>query len=74
MKALAVIVVIAAALTGAQAQQARTYAPPDRELWDAMVRALSEVPMSISAHQNVQRILSDIQREAQTREAAKAKK
>ena len=59
-------------VTSAYAQQP-AYAPPDRELWDAMIRALSEVPMSVSAHQQVQRLLGDIQREAQMREAAKAR-
>ncbi len=45
-------------------QDARQYAPPDEKLWEAMQRALADVPMSLSSHQSVQRILEDVRREA----------
>lgn len=53
----------------ALAQSAPTYASPDRELWEALVRALSDVPMSLSAHQQVQQMLAGVQQQAQLREA-----
>lgn len=43
------------------------WAPPDQDLWNTMVRALHDLPMSLSAHQGVDQILQQIQREAQTR-------
>lgn len=52
--------------------KAADWAPPDRELWDAMARALSDLPMSLNTHQQVQRILADVQRESQIR-ATRAK-
>lgn len=43
------------------------FVPPDQELWGAMVRALHDLPMSMPAHQGVDQILQQIQREAQGR-------
>ncbi len=56
-----------------QAQQAAPFAPvADRELWEAMTRAFADVPMSLGAHQQVQQIMANVQREAAMR-AARAK-
>lgn len=58
----------------ASAQSAPPYAAPDRELWELMNKALDDIPMSMSAHQQIQAIIANVQREAQMREArAKAK-
>jgi hypothetical protein len=60
----------------AMAQPAQRYAPPDEDLWNAMVRALQDrVNAPAAAHQVIQQILADVQREAQMRETrAKAEK
>jgi hypothetical protein len=50
----------------AVAQSAPAFGPPDRE---TMARAVSDVPMSLSAHQQVLQIIANVQREAQMRDA-----
>lgn len=55
--------------TPALAQQPG-YAPPDAELWGLLGKALDDIPMSMSAHQQVQLILANVQREAMIRAAA----
>lgn len=56
----------------AVAQPAPPFTPPDAELWGLMVRALHELPVSLGAHQGIDQILANIQREAMMR-AARAK-
>ncbi len=58
--------------TLAQQGYVPTYTAPDRELWEAMQRALAEIPMSLSSHQQVQRILADVAREASVKKARPA--
>lgn len=41
----------------------------DRDLWEAMAKALGDVPMALPSHQRVQQILIEVAREAQMREA-----
>lgn len=45
------------------------FSPPDRELWEAMAKAFDDLPMSMNAHQQIQAIMANVQREAQMREA-----
>lgn len=71
------IVVLAAGLAAAFsspsfAQSAQPYTAPDKDLWDIMARALDDLPMSTSVHQQVQSILAGVQREAQVREMTRA--
>jgi len=66
---VAAAIACALLITSARAQE---YAAPDAELWRQMTEVTANVPMSLSAHQQVQRIFADVQREAQTR-AARAK-
>lgn len=52
------------------AQQPTPFAPvSDRDLWEAMNRAFAELPISLTAHQQIQQIMANVQREAQVREA-----
>lgn len=58
----------------ALAQTPDRWAPPDRALWDIMIRAIDEVPMSKGSHARIDQIIDGVQREAITREIqAKAK-
>lgn len=43
------------------------YFPPDQELWILMEKALDDLPMSNSAHQQIKQILTSVQQEARTR-------
>lgn len=52
----------------AYAQSAQPFSPPDAELWSAMAKAISDVPMSLTAHQQIQQLLQNVQTEARTRE------
>lgn len=65
----AVFLALALLTTAATAQPAQPFSPPDRELWDAMSKALDDLPMSMNAHQQIQTIMANVQREAQMREA-----
>ena len=47
------------------------YAPPDRELWEQMQRAIEALSMPLAAHQSVHQIFESVQREAQIREMRK---
>lgn len=51
---------------------AQEFAPPDKELWDLLARELGNINMTLPAHQQVQQLLQNVQREAQMR-AARAK-
>jgi hypothetical protein len=51
---------------------AQEYTAPDAELWRQMTEALAGISMPLPAHQQVQIILQNVQREAQMR-AARAK-
>lgn len=44
------------------------YSPPDRELWEALGKSFSDLSMPLSAHQAIQNIMQNVQREAQMRE------
>lgn len=71
---LLLLFIIALIPLSANAQPVSPYAAPDRELWDLMSKAFDDIPMSMSAHQQIQAIVANVQREAQMREArAKAK-
>ena len=50
-------------------QERSGWVPPDKELWDSMVRALEDVPMSKGSHFSIDQILINVLREAQIREA-----
>jgi hypothetical protein len=41
----------------------------DRDLWEAMQRAFADTHFTLAQHQQIQRILADVQREALMREA-----
>lgn len=69
ISALAILIALPAA-----AQQQPAYVPPDAELWEIMTKALSEVAAPLAAHQQIQRIVSDVQRAARERAAAAAPK
>lgn len=45
------------------------YAAPTEDLWNQMVQALGNVPMSITSHQNVQAILAQVMQQSQIRVA-----
>lgn len=47
----------------------RPFSPPDREMWSELRRAIGEVPMSLSAHQSVQRIFDHVESESLARAA-----
>lgn len=49
---------------------AQDYAPPSRDLWNQMVQALQQLPMSAAAHAQMSQILQGVQAQA-LREAAK---
>ncbi len=66
MKSLAVMLFL---ITPYAAHAQQQFAAPDRELWEVMAKALSDVPMSLSAHQQIQAILNNVQREASIRKA-----
>lgn len=52
----------------ARSQPASTsYAAPDAELWREMARAFNDLPISLGAHQQIQQIMQNVQREAQIR-------
>lgn len=51
------------------AQGASPYAPPDEELWGAMIKAFDELPVSKSAHGQIDMIAGNVQRAAQARKA-----
>ncbi len=51
------------------AQPAQPYVAPDADLWAMMSRAFDDLPMSFAAHQQIQQIMANVQREAQIREA-----
>lgn len=54
------------------AQPAPPFAPiADRDLWEAMQRAFAELPVSLAAHQQIQRVMTEVQKEAQSRQARK---
>jgi len=67
-----IVLALAFLSTPALAQQQPFYPISDRDIWEAMSRALAEIPASLAAHQQMQRILQDAQREAQMREARKS--
>jgi len=67
MKVVLITIALLFSATPAFAQQ-QSYAPPDAELWGLMMKAMSDIPMSMTAHQQVQQIMADVQREAQMRE------
>lgn len=80
MKSLAIALLLLSTSAFAQ-QTAQPYAPPDAELWGIMSKAFDDLPMAMNAHQQIQQIMQNVQREAQIREArakadaeAKAKK
>lgn len=50
---------------------AQPYAAPEQDLWTEMKMAISNVPMALSSHQQVQQILQQVEREAQVRAARK---
>lgn len=70
MKRLAFLLALIA--TPAFAQQPAPYAPPDQELWGVMAKAFEDLPMSMTAHSQIQQIMANVQREAAAR-AARAK-
>jgi hypothetical protein len=53
----------------ALAQEPPPFEPPDRELWGQMIQAIGAISMPLSAHQQVQQILQDVEREALARAA-----
>jgi hypothetical protein len=54
----------------AYAQQPQFYPVADRDLWEAMVKALDDIPMTLSAHQQVHQIMTNVQTESQRRKVA----
>ncbi len=52
--------------------RAQEYSAPDAELWRQMGETIATVSMPLSAHQQVQRIMQNVQQEAAMR-AARAK-
>lgn len=64
MKHLGPLLLLLVALSPAHAQD---YAAPDAELWRQMTEALATVPMALTAHQQMQAILKNVQSEAQMR-------
>jgi hypothetical protein len=55
-----------------QAQDAGVYAPPDEELWRNMSQAFANISMPAQAHQQVQAIMQQVEREAKQRAVKKA--
>lgn len=49
----------------------RPYNAPDEDLWRELRRALSDIQASLSAHQNMQRILDQVEAESAMRAARK---
>jgi len=45
------------------------YAPPDQSLWNEMAAAFAKLSMPLEAHQAILQIMSNVEREAQTRAA-----
>lgn len=72
MRCIAFAAMFLALILPATAQQANFAPISDRDLWDAMVKAIGDVPMSLTAHQQVQRILAEAQREALIRDSKRA--
>lgn len=62
-----ILLTLALILSTSAMGQERPWSPPDRDLWDAMTRALDDVPMSKGAHVAVDQILQSVQTEAQMR-------
>ncbi len=54
--------------------QTNPYVPPDRDLWEALARALDELPMSKNVHLQIDNILATVQREALARKAKEEQK
>lgn len=71
MRALSISMVMLSLGQGAFAQQA--FAPVERDLFEAMAHAISDVPMPLNSHNQVQGIISNVQREAQARAVARMK-
>ncbi len=67
MKKLFVLFLLLAA-GASQAQPAPQSVTIDPQLWSDLQRAVADVPMSANAHQQIQSILANVQREAQSRE------
>ena len=43
------------------------YTPPDKDLWASMAQAFASVAMPLAAHQQIQSIMANVQREAAAR-------
>lgn len=68
-----VTIALLATILALPAAAQQPYAAPEQELWNEMKQALGNVPMALSAHQQVQQVLQQVEREAQMRAARKAK-
>jgi hypothetical protein len=60
-------IILALLLSVAPVSAQQAYTAPDEDVWNAMVRALGDVPMSIGAHNSVQNILRSAQQESLAR-------
>lgn len=55
-------------VSNARAQSMAPYAAPDRELWGMMVAGFSNMKFTRGEHEQIQKFLSEVQREAEKRE------
>lgn len=67
---IAVCIVMAVSSAPASSQQ-REMPAIDRELWDGMAQAFGAVSMPLPAHQQVQQIMQNAEREALSRQMQK---
>lgn len=68
MKKLAIALAIVVSFPAAAQQP---YAAPEQDLWIEMKAAASNIPMSLSAHQQLQQIFATVERESQIRASRK---
>lgn len=63
------LIIVLALLAYSSSARAQDFVPPDKDLWEAMKNALSEVEASVKAHQRIANIVQSVEREAQARAA-----
>lgn len=61
--------ILAAFIASPAFAQSAPYNAPDQEIWQAMAKAIDDIPMSADAHDKVRQIFSNVQTETGRRAA-----
>lgn len=69
MKVFGVVTALSLLASAAFAQSAPQAVTIDPQLWGEMAQAVGQVSMPLSAHQQIQQIIANVQREALARES-----